>query len=248
MATNFYFQSGIPMGKRSESLLHEDLIIECLKIYGFDCYYIPRKEGNRDMILNEDPTNSYNDAFAIEAYLENTTGFGGTDLLSKFGVEIQDTATFIVARRRWEEVVGRRRASVIINRPAEGDLLYFPVTKSFFEIKYVEVKDPFFQVGKLYVYKLECELYQYSHETINTEISEIDKIEDDLTQDIGEYALTFEDGTSLLLETDVASELILESFDINNSDKNAQNDDFDTNIDDILDFSDINPFGEVSAR
>jgi hypothetical protein len=233
------------MGKRSESLLHEDLIIECLKIYGFDCYYIPRVAVNRDMILNEDPTNKYEDAFPLEAYLENTTGFGGTDLLSKFGVEIQDTATFIVARRRWEEAVGRKKASVLFNRPAEGDLLYFPVTKSFFEIKYVEVKDPFFQVGKLYVYKLECELYQYSHEDVNTEVREIDEIIDKYDQDINAFILTYEDDTEFLLETSSPSELVLETFDINTTDKNAQNDDFDTNVTDILDFTERNPFGEV---
>ena len=74
MATNFYFQSGIPMGTRPESNLQENLIIECLKIYGLDCYYLPRRENNRDLVLNEDPTNYYTDAFPIEAYLENTTG------------------------------------------------------------------------------------------------------------------------------------------------------------------------------
>ena len=248
MPTNFYFQSGIPMGKRSESLLHEDLIIECLKIYGFDCYYIPRVAVNRDLILSEDPTNKYEDAFPLEAYLENTTGFGGTDLLSKFGVEIQDTATFIIARRRWEQSVGRKKASVLVNRPAEGDLLYFPVTKSFFEIKYVEVKDPFFQVGKLYVYKLECELFQYSHENINTEIREIDEIEDKINQGVDVFALELEDSTPFLLETDRPSELLIETFDINTTDKNAQNDDFDTNISDILDFTERNPFGEVYTR
>jgi hypothetical protein len=248
MATNFYFQSGIPMGKRSESLLHEDLIIECLKIYGFDCFYIPRVAVNRDMILNEDPTNKFEDAFPLEAYLENTTGFGGTDLLSKFGVEIQDTATFIVARRRWEESVGRKKLSALFNRPTEGDLIFFPLTKSFFEIKYVEVKDPFFQVGKLYVYKLECELYQFSHEEVNTEVREIDEIADKYDQASDNYTLTLEDGTAFLLETDAESELYLETFDINTSDKNAQNDDFETTVTDILDFTERNPFGEVYTR
>ena len=245
MATNFYFQSGIPMGKRSESLLHEDLIIECLKIYGFDCYYIPRVAVNRDMILNEDPINKYEDAFPLEVYLENTTGFGGTDLLSKFGVEIQDTATFIVARRRWEETVGRKRVSALLNRPSEGDLIYFPLTKSFFEIRYVEVKDPFFQVGKLFVYKLECELFQYSHEDVQTEIKEIDSIIDTKEQNIDSFALHYEDDTQLLYEGSGNTLLIFESFDINDTDKNAQNDDFDTNINDILDFTEKNPFGEV---
>lgn len=249
MATNFYFQSGVPMGKRSESLLVEDLIIECLKIYGFDCYYIPRVSVNEDIILNEDPTNKYEDAFPIETYLENTTGFGGTDLLTKFGLEIQDTATFIVARRRWEESVGRKRASVLLNRPAEGDLLYFPLTKSFFEIKYVEVKDPFFQVGKLYVYKLECELFRFSHEDINTEVREIDEIADKYEQSIAEsYAITLEDGTQFLLETNTPSELLIETFDVNTSDKNAQNDDFEVNVSNILDFTERNPFGEVYTQ
>lgn len=247
MGTNFYFQSGIPMGRRSESLLHEDLILECIKIYGFDVFYIPRVAVNPDLILNEDPTNKYEDAFNVEVYLENTTGFGGTDLLSKFGLEIQDTATFILARRRWEEVIGRKGASVLPKRPAEGDLLYFPLTKSFFEIKYVEVKDPFFQVGKLYVFKLECELFRFSHETINTEDREIDEIIDKYEQG-DNYSIVYEDGTEFLLETSSPSPLQLETFDINNTDKNAQNDDFETTVIDILDFTERNPFGEVYTR
>lgn len=245
MATNFYFQSGIPMGRRSESLLHEDLIIECLKIYGFDCYYIPRVAVNRDMILNEDPLNKFDDAFPLEAYLENTTGFGGGELLSKFGLEIQDTATFIVARRRWEEAIGRKRASELFNRPAEGDLIYFPLTKSFFEIRYVEVKDPFFQVGKLYVYKLECELFQYSHEEIETGVKEIDEIIDTKNQNMVTFALTFEDASGSLIFENSDSALVYENYDIDTNDPISQNDDFDTNISDILDFTEKNPFGEV---
>jgi len=231
------------MGKRSESLLHEDLIIECLKIYGFDCFYIPRVAVSRDMILNEDPLNKYEDAFPLEAYLENTTGFGGGELLTKFGLEIQDTATFIVARRRWEESVGRKKVAAL-SRPAEGDLIYFPLTKSFFEIRYVEVKDPFFQVGKLYVYKLECELFQYSHENIQTEVREIDEIIDKKEQNVESFELSFEDTGTLVYENSDSS-LVYENFNIKTNDPIAQNDDFDTNISDILDFTEKNPFGEV---
>jgi hypothetical protein len=244
MATNFYFQSGIPMGKRSESLLHEDLIIECLKIYGFDCFYIPRVAVNRDIILNEDPINKYEDAFPLEAYLENTTGFGGDQLLTKFGLEIQNTATFIVARRRWEEAVGRKKASVLLDRPAEGDLLYFPLTKSFFEIQYVQTQDPFFQVGKLYVYKLECELFRYSHEDVNTEVREIDEIIDKRDQNLLAYELQFEDGSYLDYENS-NSGLTFENYDINTNDPIAQNTDFEVGISNILDFTEKNPFGEV---
>ena len=244
MATNFYFQSGVPMGKRSESLLHEDLIIECLKIYGFDCYYIPRVAVNKDIILNEDPLNKYEDAFPLEAYLENTTGFGGEQLLTKFGLEIQDTATFIIARRRWEQAVGRKRVSVLINRPAEGDLLYFPLTKSFFEIKFVETKDPFFQVGKLYVYKLECELFRYSHEDVNTEVREIDEIIDTKDSSMTSFQLYMEDNLPFEYENN-ESPLIFENYDINDADPLAQNDDFEVGVGDILDFTEVNPFGEV---
>lgn len=253
MATNFYFQSGVPMGKRSESLLMEDLIIECLKIYGFDCYYIPRVEVDRDNILNEDVLQKFESSFPIETYLENTTGFGGTDLLTKFGVEIQDTATFIIARRRWEELVGRKELIgknivTALKRPAEGDLLYFPLTKSFFEIRYVEVKDPFFQVGKLYVYRLECELFQYSHEEISTAIKDIDEVAAQISQDVLNYKLTFENGYDFMLESENGDHLILEEYSTDARDGQAQNEAFETDVGDILDFTDRNPFGEVYNR
>jgi hypothetical protein len=233
------------MGRRSESLLHEDLIIECLKIYGFDVYYMPRAAVNRDFILGEDPINQYKYAYPIELYLENVTGFGGTELLSKFGVELQDTATFLMARRRWDELINRRGTSVLSTRPAEGDLLYFPLTKSFFEIKLVEATDPFFQVGKLYVYKLQCELYQFSHETIDTGVEELDSVTDALNQDILSYEITLETGDALLLEFDTQSSLIQEVYDTTAIDKGAENEKFTDEVNDILDFSEHNPFGDI---
>ena len=113
MATSHYFQSGVPGGRSSEQLLIEDLIIECMKIYGFDTYYLPRKTVYEDGILNEDALNSYDDAYALEMYMQNVTGFEGDgDLLTKFGVEIRDTATFLVARRRWESKLNEAREQV----------------------------------------------------------------------------------------------------------------------------------------
>jgi len=247
MATNFYFQSGIPGGRSSEQLLMEDIIIECLKIYGFDVYYIPRKSVNEDDILTEDPLNKYDDALPLEMYMSNVTGFEGEgDLLTKFGVEIRDTATFIVSRRRWDEVVGRTGKAQSSIRPLEGDVLYFPLTKSFFEIRRVETRDPFFQVGKLYVYKLECELMQFSSERFNTGISDIDDISGDKAIDIGGYEILLESGDGFLLEYYTPSKLISEAFDISVIDKTAQNEKFTGEID-ILDFSEKNPFGEINA-
>lgn len=247
MATNHYFQSGIPGGRSSEQLLMEDLIIECLKIYGFDVYYIPRTTVNEDDILTEDPLNKYDNAYPLEMYLSNVTGFEGEgDLLTKFGVEIRDSATFIVARRRWDEVVARDGNAQLTTRPAEGDILYFPLTKSYFEIRKVETRDPFFQVGKLYVYKLECELMQFSSERFDTGISEIDSGAGDQAIDIGSYEVILENGDNFLLEYYAPATLILESFNLSTIDPTAQNETFKSEID-ILDFSERNPFGEINA-
>lgn len=247
MATNFYFQSGIPGGRSSEQLLVEDLIIECLKIYGFDVYYIPRKAVNEDLILGEDNLAKYDLAYPLEMYLQNTNGFEGDgDLMTKFGVEIRDSATFIVARRRWDEVIGRTGESVLQTRPTEGDVLYFPLTKAFFEIKFVESKDPFFQVGKLYVYKLECELLQYSSEKFNTGIADIDETTAERSLDVNEFNLLLENNDRMLLEYFAPSSVILESYEVRDILPNAQNEDFKDNID-VLDFTETNPFGEINA-
>jgi hypothetical protein len=234
------------MGLRSESHLHEDLIIECLKIYGFEVYYINRKTVNEDLILNEDTLSKFTSAYSIEMYLENVEGFGGDGaLMSKFGLEIRDTATFIVSRRRWELSIGRSGNAILNNRPAEGDLIFFPLTKSFFEIRRVVATNPFFQVGQLYVYKLDCELYQYSSEEIKTNIDEIDSAIEDSTFTISDYELLLESGDKILLEYEIVSSIIKEDFLLKNIDKIADNEVFETNITDILDFSERNPFGEI---
>lgn len=245
MAVNPYFQSGIPGGRSSEQLLIEDLIIECMKIYGFETIYMPRHAVNPDNILNEDVLNSFEHAYPLEMYMQNVSGFEGDgDLLTKFGVEFRDTATFIVARRRWDEVVGRSGNAVLTTRPAEGDIVYFPLTKAFFEIKRVEATDPFFQVGKLYVYKLQCELYQNSSEVFNTGNSEIDGIASSVSTDIGEYQILLESGDRLLLEYYAPSSIIQESFNIESILPNIQNDDIRAEIS-VLDFTEKNPFGEL---
>lgn len=245
MAINHYIQQGLSVGRSSEQLLYEDLIIECLKYYGFETYYLPRKTVNLDLILNEDPLNEYNQAYPLEMYMSNVEGFEGEgDLLTKFGVEIRDTATFIVSRRRWQETVSRVGDVQLSNRPAEGDLIYFPLTRSVFEIRKVSSLEPFFQVGKLYVYTLEVELYQYSSENVNTGVPEINEVVDVDSLDIQNYQLLMENGDKFTYEYETPSYVILESFNIQSIDEDAQNLDFETEID-ILDFTDRNPFGEV---
>jgi len=171
MPRNVYFSQAV----KSEQNLYEDLIIESLKIYGQDVYYIPRTLVNRDDILNEDPASKFDDAYLLEMYIENTEGFEGAgDLYSKFGLEIRDECTFIVSRRRWETRVGIFSDNVIDPRPQEGDLIFLPMTNSFFEISYVEDDQPFYQLSNLPVYRMQCSLFEYNDEDFDTGIVEVD--------------------------------------------------------------------------
>ena len=247
MATvNHYFQSGRSIGRSSEQNLYEDLIIESMKIYGLEVYYIPRKSFNEDKILTEDPLSTFEHAYPIEMYMENVMGFEGEgELLTKFGVEVRDTANFVVARRRWDQLIGSKGQTVLANRPAEGDLIYFPLTKSYFEIRKVDTLSPFFQVGKLYTYKMMCELMQFSNERINTGISEIDGVFNELNQTVDNFELLQEGGDSVILETSEITPLVLENYTQDNDRIDADNDKFDVDIENILDFSERNPFGEA---
>lgn len=235
------------MGMRGESLLHEDLILECIKIYGFEVFYLPRTEIDRDYFFTEDPLQKFLNSYSIEMYLSSVNGFTGEgDLLSKFGVEIRDQATFVVARRRWGELIGKNTPNAVKTRPAEGDLIFLPITNSFFEIKRVEMLNPFFQVGKLYVYELQCELYQYSSEEFDTGDSNMDSIIEVNSLNILDDVLLDEAGEYLSLETYNDTHILLENYDMVDADVQAQNNDFDTDINTILDFSEVNPFGEIN--
>ena len=161
---------------RSEQNLYEDLVIESLKIFGQDVYYIPRTLVNRDNVLNEDPASKFDDAYLIEAYLENVDGFEGQgDLFSKFGLEIRDEATFVISRRQWEKIIGIFSSDLVNPRPQEGDVIFLPMTNSFFEISYVEDDSPFYQLSNLPVYRLNCSLFEYSDEDFDTGIESIDQ-------------------------------------------------------------------------
>jgi hypothetical protein len=245
MAVNHHIQGGLSIGRSSEQLLMEDLILESIKFYGFDLMYLPRKTVNENDVLNEDVLNTYSSSHTIEMYLNNVDGFGGdSTLFSKFGLEIRDSASFLVSKRRWHELVGRHAVSQLTTRPTEGDILYFPLTKSFFEIRKVDAKNPFFQVGKLYTYRLDCELYQFSHERFGTGIKEIDEITKAFSTDINLWGIELEENEgSILMETMSQSKLIKEEFIITNIIPNSQNEDF-TNLNSVLDFSCKNPFGE----
>lgn len=176
MATNVYFSQKV----RSEQNLYEDIIIESLKIYGQDVYYLPRDIVNEDRIFGDDIPSRFSSSYKVEMYIENVEGFDGeNDLFTKFGVEIRDQATFIVARRRWNHTVKKFDNDINSERPREGDLIYLPLSNSLFQIMHVEHESPFYQISNLPTYKMRCELFEYNDEDLDTGIDVIDQIERD---------------------------------------------------------------------
>lgn len=241
MATNHYFQSGLTPGTTSEQRFLEDVIIESIKIYGHDVQYIPRVSAKPDSILGEDVLSHFDASYPVEMYLTNIDGWEGDgELFSKFGIQVNHQATFVVSKRRWEDVVGSNTGLQLLNRPAEGDLIYFPMTNSVFEIKFVQHLDPFYQLGKFHIFSMQCELFQSSSETFDTGIVDLDDSE---TQDAFTYQMLLETGDFLLTEDGFS--IIQETYGTSASVPFSDNAEFRTSGSDILDFSTQNPFGEI---
>ncbi len=238
MATSFYFNKAAV----SEQRLLEDLTIESIKINGIDTYYLPRTLFNKDQIFKEDVLSIFKRGYFVEMYPKNVQGFAGEkDILTKFGVEIREQITFVMAKRRYEDEIGDYEDRV--NRPLEGDLIYLPINDGLYEIKFVDHDLPFYELSNRYVYELKCEKFEYSSERIDTGIEQLDSIEDRFTlDDVGVYELVTEEGA--LLYTEAADMLILERIDIEDQDPGAQNSQFQLESDGIIDFTDKNPFSE----
>jgi len=284
MPTNVFFNHAV----NTEQHLYEDLVVESLRMYGHETFYLPREIVEEDTILGEDVQSSFGDAYSVEMYLENTEAFEGEgDLMSKFGVQVRDQATFVLSLRTWERFISLDSNLATSLRPNEGDLIYFPLSGSMFEIKFVEHENPFYQVGKLFVFKMQCELFEYSGEDFDTGMA-ADFIENEQAYTIemtmedggsGSYTvgevinynsaaagevigwvestrtLTIKDNTRTLAIGDTlvgvsstASYVIETIVDVLTfaNDGNAQNKDFEDKADGYLDFSETNPFGEVS--
>ena len=184
MALNPFFLQGSP----GEQRLVQDLINEQLKIYGVEVSYIPRKFVRKNTILREVTSSKFDDNFSIEAYVANYDGYGGSgDILTKFGMSLRDEITLIISRERFEDFISPFLEDmdddeiILSTRPREGDIIYFPFGKRLFEVKFVEHEQPFYQLGKTYVYELKCELFEYEDEVggdndSNTTIEEIDSV------------------------------------------------------------------------
>jgi len=276
MPTNVYFDTGT----KPEQHLYEDLIIEQLKIYGQEVFYIPRTLVKEDELFGEDTLSKFGDAYLIEMYFENIDGFEGEkEIMSKFGLQMNEDVTFVVSRRRFEQLVSHDSNLIVKTRPNEGDLVYFPKVSKIFEISFVDKDDPFYQVHNLPAFKLKCKTFEYSGEDLDTGITEIDVIETDNSLDLLQYQMTLEqsgtfneglqleDGTGNLEQEDDTDNLIgenetggesilLESGDyiiqeaikVDTVDENAMNDFFEREDDNIIDFSESNPFGDIGKK
>ncbi len=285
MPTNVFFNHAV----NTEQHLYEDLVVESLRMYGHETHYLPREVIEEDTILNEDVQSRFGDAYSVEMYIENVDGWEGEgDMLSKFGVTTNDTATFVISLRSWERFISLDSNLATSLRPNEGDLIHMPLSGDIFEIKFVGHENPFYQVGKLFVFKLECELFEYSGEDFDTNVADIDVIEDqqayyiDMTMAtggsgnyvnnenvtlssvvVGEVVswnpttrnLRIRDNTKTLVVGDTlvgaegsASHTIASIVDVMSMDNDpaADNLDFETKADNYLDFSETNPFGEVT--
>jgi hypothetical protein len=204
-------------------------------------YFIPRIASSIDKIYGEDPTRSYMSAIPVEMYIKNIEGFAGEgDFLSKFNIQIRDQITFSIARRVFEQEVGLYDLQV---RPNEGDLIFLPLNKKIFEIKFVEHEAIFYQLGSLQLYDLKCELFEYNNEYIQTGIDEVDAL-------MKNYSISEEVSAGIMTELGLfildedGYNLLQESIDINTNDPLADNDEFETEATGYIDFSELDPFSE----
>jgi len=176
MATNPYFKD-----YSGEQDVTEDLTIEIIKAMGREMYYIPRNIVESDKIFGEGKEVNYKGTVAIEMYIDSVSGFQGQgDIASKFGIEIKDNVFLTLSKKRFMQEVQTRFPT--ITRPREGDLIYFPLSKSVFEINFVEHENPFYSLGKLYSYRLTCELFTYDQETVSTGTTDIDAVQSESRQ------------------------------------------------------------------
>ena len=241
MATNFYFNNFSSSGEQN---LIENLIIEAIRIHGVDTYYVPRKIVTRDNTFREQSVTEYGEAILIEMYIKNVDGFEGDgEFLSKFGVEVRDQITFSVAMRVFDNEVGSllRR-----DRPLENDLIWFPFNQHLYQIKFVNKKPIFYQMGALQFYDVVCELFEYSNEVFNTGLDIIDDMYNALLTTTDPYVLTMESG--IYLTDEAGFEILEEDYDINILDEASQNSYFENEGIDLLDFSERDPFSELEKR
>ena len=279
-------------GSAQEQTFIENLIVESIEIYGQDIYYMPRTYVNRDTILGEVENSRFTQALQVRAYVNNVEGWEGQgELLSKFGVRIEDKTTFVFSREKFTSAVDDNAVLNVEGRPNEGDLIWFPATKHLFEIQFVEAERPFYQLGKGFVWECQCELFQYADEALDTGVAEIDGIEAAFanaitvnfaaggtgTFTVGEVVAGGTSNVTAEVKAWNATDRQLQVYNrsgiftipetvtgqtsgaawtsasyntlnnVNTADSIDQNFGFETADDDIIDFTEGNPFGSVGS-
>lgn len=190
MPTSTYFSK---FDHSNEQNLFEDIIIESIKIYGHDVFYLPRTTVNTDDLMGDVTISKFTSAVPIEMYIQSVDGFEGEGtFISKFGLEVRDQIVFSLSKRRWGQ-------QDLTERPQEGDLIWFPLANKMFEIQFVEHQAVFYQTGRLNTFNLQCEAFEYSDEAIDTGVEEIDQVEEDFAY-IQTYPITFNDLGFIILE------------------------------------------------
>jgi hypothetical protein len=238
-SSNFYFNNYNSSG---EQTLLENLIIESIAIYGQDMYYIPREITNLDTIYTEDDQSQYNSAILLCMYINSIDGFSGDgNFMSKFGVEIRDQVIFSFPHATFNEQVGTITKQP---RPNEGDLIYFPLNQKIFQIKFVDKFSMFYQLGALQLWKVTCELFEYSDEQLNTGIPQIDILQVNNSTNAMDWSYSAE--TASFLTDENNNTLVVEQFNIEQIDKTAENKQIDNYANTFINFSEKNPFGELA--
>ena len=332
MAVNSIFHTSNVAALATEQNLYRDLVVESIQIYGHDVHYLDRTLVDEDSILGTDNLAKFTTQAKIEMYMEDSEGgfAGEKELMGQFGLQNLSEATFVVAKKRFQDLTkqitiesgtdtlggsilledgtldsGTVEASASFesgyiiseatstnsDRPLEGDLIFHPILSKLFQINFVDHDEPYFQLDNNPVYKLRCRLFEYSSEILDTDITAIDVIEDNLSTDILTLQFTMEQDSAtidaLLLESgfgriihedDANDEVVaLETSDMTTSagvlldedggfllqedyiigdgsttadgnvDTSAQNELFDDADNSVLDFTEINPFGDVGG-
>lgn len=237
--TNFWFNNFRSSG---EQRLIEDLIVESIKIYGHDSFYLPRNVQNQDKIMGADRYSTFDSAYPIELYIKNVEGFEGEgQFLSKFGLEIRKRMTLTIANRIFaDEVISQ----TTLTRPREGDVIYIPMVKSAFEIQFVQHEAIYYQMGALQTYDIVVELFSYNNELFATGVPEIDDTYNKLSNNIYDFALRDEQGNVL---TDQEGNVLFRSdkdYVVQELDVFGDNERIQEESDDIVNFSETNPFSE----
>jgi hypothetical protein len=237
MATNFFFNN---FSSSQEQLLLENLIIEAIQIYGKDMFYIPRKLNNYDSVYGADDQSSYDVAFPIEIYIKSVDGFEGDgNFMSKFGLEIRDQVVFSVSQRRFNEDIAEINGQL---RPNEGDLIYFPLNKKCFQIKFVNKFEMYYQLGALQTWEMTCELFEYSGELINTGIPEVDILQKKFSLNALDWTIDNERGEPILTED--GSYLVIEGSSVSDLISLDDSEEIQTESDGFIDWSRVDPFSE----